>query len=68
MKRALLLILCLCLLLPAGALAAETCQPGDSGAAVTQLQRRLIELGLLSGKAVFTVSKPPPPSRKPNGC
>ena len=51
MKRALLLILCLCLLLPAGALAAETCQPGDSGAAVTQLQRRLIELGLLSGKA-----------------
>ena len=51
MKRALLLFLCLCLLLPAGALAAETCQPGDSGAAVTQLQRRLIELGLLSGKA-----------------
>ena len=51
MKRALLLILCLCLLLPAWALAAETCQPGDSGAAVTQLQRRLIELGLLSGKA-----------------
>ncbi|MFR5853859.1 MAG: hypothetical protein ACLUE8_05745 [Lachnospiraceae bacterium] len=33
----------MCLLLPAGALAAETCQPGDSGAAVTQLQRRLIE-------------------------
>ena len=51
MKRALLLILCMCLLLPAGALAAETCQPGDSGAAVTQLQHRLIELGLLSGKA-----------------
>ena len=51
MKRALLLILCLCLLLPARALAAETCQPGDSGTAVTQLQHRLIELGLLSGKA-----------------
>ena len=51
MKRTLLVLLCLCLLLPAAALAAQTCQPGDSGAAVTQLQRRLIELGLLSGKA-----------------
>ena len=30
MKRALLLILCLCLLLPAGALAAEACQPGEA--------------------------------------
>ena len=50
MKRTLLVLLCLCLLLPAAALAAQTCQPGDSGAAVTQLQQRLAELGLLEGK------------------
>lgn len=49
MKRTLLLFLCLCLFLPVPALAAQTCQPGDSGAAVTQLQRRLAELGLLDG-------------------
>lgn len=50
MKRVFCLLLFLCLL-PALALAGETLSQGDRGDSVTELQERLNELGLSSGKA-----------------